>query len=382
MERNLFVSALPKTKLDAVDSLGVYIFTNIQLVDYDLNSSSAQNRWIRDFSDNLSNTAKSDLKLLRTVFAHGVILRDFYIKKNFDLTMNWDAFIDWWKQLDKSAMMELIIYGIKETIDYYYKYLPRMPIVEEVMQEVYLDEKQLQDPDNRKKAVKAVLLSWSVSVEEADNIAEDYDNVVYIKESIIRLLHSFWNAGLERQWEEKQEKLAAWARQQKSLLAKTYRTNGEAIFEITGLYPDTTELENINRAEFLTFIPVSNMERLLSFIQFDKHVYLMFDPQVETGGNKEKLADYYAAFEGLGDKTRLQIIDLLTENKEMFAQQMIQQLNLKQSTVSRHLNQLQQSNLVMVHQEGNTKYFSLNRNELQKVAESFHSFLNRERRGE
>lgn len=374
MERNLFVSALPKTELDAIHSLGVYIFTNIQLADYNLNSSSVQNKWIRDFSDSLSDAAKNNLKLLRTVFAHGVILRDFYIQKTADLTMDWDAFIGWWKQLDESAMQELIIYGIRETMDYYYKYLPRMPIVEEMMQEVYLEEKRLHDPDNRKKAVKAVLLSWSVSVEEADKIAEVYDNLTFIKESIIRLIRAFWDSGLKEQWEKKQKILKTWVRQHEFLLRKIYRTNEEAIFEITGLYPDTTN--NINRAERLTFIPVCNMERLLSFIQFDKHVYLMFDPQIETDGNKEKLADYYTAFEGLGDRTRLQIIDLLAENKEMFAQQIIQQLNLKQSTVSRHLNQLQQSGLVTVHQEGNTKYFSLNRDELKKVAESFHSFLN------
>ncbi|CEI83599.1 hypothetical protein J18TS1_04570 [Oceanobacillus oncorhynchi subsp. incaldanensis] len=376
MERNLFVPALPKTELDAVRSLGVYIFTNIQLADYDLNSSSAQNRWIRSLSDNLSDNANNDLKLLRTVFAHGVILRDFYIQKTADLTMDWDAFIDWWKQLEESDMMELLIYGIRETMDYYYKYLPRIPVVEEAMREVYLDERQLQDPDNRKKAVKAVLLSWSVPIEKVENNAADYDSLSDIKESIIRLIRAFWAAGLKKQWEEKQKMLAAWVRQQESLLSKSYRTNGEAIFAITGLYPDTAELENINRAEMITFVPVCNMERLLSFIQFDKHVYLMFDPQIETAGNKEKLADYYTAFEGLGDRTRLQIIDLLAENKEMFAQQIIQQLNLKQSTVSRHLNQLLQSGLVMVHQEGNTKYFSLNRDELKKVAESLHSFSN------
>lgn len=105
--------------------------------------------------------------------------------------MDWDAFIDWWKQLEESDMMELLIYGIRETMDYYYKYLPRIPVVEEAMQEVYLDERQLQDPDNRKKAVKAVLLSWSVPIEKVENNAADYDSLSDIKESIIRLIRAF-----------------------------------------------------------------------------------------------------------------------------------------------------------------------------------------------
>ncbi|WP_152658185.1 helix-turn-helix transcriptional regulator [Oceanobacillus sp. CFH 90083] len=274
--------------------------------------------------------------------------------------------MDWWEQLDESAMLELIIYGIRETMDYYYKYLPCMPAVEEA---------SLKDPDNRKRAVKAVLLSWSVPAEETGNIAQTYDDVFFIKRRIISLLNSFWEAGLKKQWRGMRENLSGWIRQHKSLLTKAYCTNREAIFEITGLYPDTSELEKINRAEFLTFIPAANMERLLSFTQFDQHVYLMFAPQAEAEEKKEKLADHNAAFEGLGDVTRLQILDLLAENKEMFAQQIVQQLNLKQSTVSRHLNQLHQSNLVMIHQVGNTKYFSVNREEINKVAASLSLFL-------
>ncbi|WP_339282262.1 metalloregulator ArsR/SmtB family transcription factor [Oceanobacillus sp. FSL K6-3682] len=376
MERHLLIPAFPKTELNAVNSLAINLFTNIQLVDYYLNGSSKQNDWIRNFSADLSETSKKDLKLLRTVFAHSVILRDFYIKKNSDLTGNWDLFIQWWEQLDEADILALVIYGIRETMDYYHKYIPRMLAVEEVMQEVRLEEESLfQDSDMRRQAVKAVLLSWSVPIEKINKLAEHYDNLSFIKESIIRLLRTFWNSGVNQQWQSNQRALVTWVRQHETLLKKSYPTNGAAIFEITGLYPDTSELEKINRAEYLTFIPSSNLERLLTFTRFDKHIYLMFDPKVEAGRNKEKLSGYSSAFEGLGDITRLQIIDLLAENKEMFAQQIIQQLNLKQSTVSRHLNQLQQANLVTVHQEGNTKYFSINEDELKKVAATLNSFL-------
>ncbi len=167
MERHLLIPAFPKTKLNAVNSLAINLFTNIQLVDYYLNGSSKQNDWIRNLSADLSETSKKDLKLLRTVFAHSVILRDFYIKKNSDLTGNWDLFIQWWEQLDEADILALVIYGIRETMDYYHKYIPRMLAVEEVMQEVRLEEESLfQDSDMRRQAVKAVLLSWSVPIEK------------------------------------------------------------------------------------------------------------------------------------------------------------------------------------------------------------------------
>lgn len=96
----------------------------------------------------------------------------------------------------------------------------------------------------------------------------------------------------------------------------------------------------------------------------------MFEPTSTNdyaSAEKNNSAEVNLAFEGLGDSTRLQIIHLLAKNDEMFAQQIVNELNLKQSSVSRHLNYLHKTNLVSVRQEGNTKYYSINQNEIKKV---------------
>ncbi|GEL77645.1 ArsR/SmtB family transcription factor [Tenuibacillus multivorans] len=377
MERDFFMSAYPQTKLNTEESLGVSIFTNIQLIDYFLNNPTVQtSEWIKDFSNRLPESVKDDLRILRTLFAHGVILRDFYIKSMNHLNQDWDDFISWWKELSKEELLELVIYGIREVMDYYYKYLPTNPSVEKIMKEVSLEEDQLKNAKNRENAIKAVLESWSV--ERIGEILPIYKDLTEIKERIVRLLVGFWESGFREYWESNKNRLSEWKLKNIIQMSKSFGTNEEAIFKITGLYPDTSEIEKINRVHVLTFIPVPNMGRLLSFAELDKHGYIMFDPFLDSSEenvNDIKTMDFNLAFEGLGDSTRLQIINLLAKNKEMFAQQIVTKLNMKQSTVSRHLNQLHQSNLVIIRQEGSTKYFSINKAEINKVINILETFL-------
>ena len=369
MERNFLIAAYPQPNLNIKESLGISIFTNIQLIDYCLNTTSTQSSSLIDLSNSLSNHAKEDLQILRTVFAHGVILRDYFIKHAQDLSQDWDSFIRWWKQLDDEQVIALIIYGVKESMDYYYKNLPSMPTVERTMTQVSLETEQLHLKSNREKAIKAVLQSWSV--ENIDQILPLYNDIAGIKKRIINLLKEVWTSGFNVTWKSKKKRIVEWLSMSTSLLTKSYGTNEEAIYTVTGLYPDTNEIEKINRAKSLTFVPVSHMGRMITYYELNNHIYLMFEPslpeQHEIHSAELKTNDYYSAFEGLGDATRLQILNLLSEFNEMYAQQIVNELNMKQSTVSRHLNQLHQSNLVTVRQDGNTKYFSINKDEIIKV---------------
>ncbi|MFA1822007.1 ArsR/SmtB family transcription factor [Virgibacillus oceani] len=378
MERNLFTAAFPETKLNTEHSLGINLMTNIQLADYFINSSTYPSEWIKRFSNELHPTVIADLKLLRTVFAHGVILRDFYICKQPNVNQNWEQFIGWWKGLSKEEVLELIIYGIRETMDYYFKYLSPMPTVERTMERVSLDEEKLRDSLNRRQALRAVLQSWSV-----DDIKETlplYEDTGLIKNRMVRLLEGFWQSGFKDLWTRESERLSDWQSENKELVFKSYPTNVEAIFEVTGLYPDTNELDKVNRAKELLFIPVTNLGRLIVLYHSNEQLYVMFEPGIrnskkESWVGKEKLSEFYSLFEGLGDKTRLQMIELIDENKEMFAQQIVQKLGMKQSTVSRHLNQLHQSGIVNIRQEGTTKYFSINKKEFRRVSKFLDTIL-------
>ncbi|HLS09804.1 metalloregulator ArsR/SmtB family transcription factor [Lentibacillus sp.] len=378
MEKSLFIPAYPSPNLNIEQSLGVNLLTNIQLTDYFLNSSTHTSDWLKDFSSQLPEQVINDLRLLRTVFAHGVILRGYYIKSHDHLNQDWNEFIGWWQTMPEEQVLELLIYGIRETMSYYYHYLPRMPLVEATMKDVSLAEDKLKDPENRHRAIKAVLESWSV--EDTEDSLAFYDDLELVKDKIIQLIEGFWTSGFKELWEDEHKRLCEWRHHNEKTFSKSYRTNDEALLEVTGLYPDTNEMDQVKRAKKMTFIPVLNLGRLLTFENINQHMYVMFEPSTHTSKkevnvSEQHYANIFAAFEGMGDRTRLQILGLLAENKAMFAQQIVNKLEMKQSTISRHLNQLHKSGLVSVRKEGNTKYFSIDKDVMREVINVLETLL-------
>src|SRR5699024_7189743 len=181
-------------------------------------------------------------------------------------------------------------------------------------------------------------------------------------------------------WEDEHKRLCEWRHHNEKTFSKSYRTNDEALLEVTGLYPDTNEMDQVKRAKKMTFIPVLNLGRLLTFENINQHMYVMFEPSTHTSKkevnvSEQHYANIFAAFEGMGDRTRLQILGLLAENKAMFAQQIVNKLEMKQSTISRHLNQLHKSGLVSVRKEGNTKYFSIDKDVMREVINVLETLL-------
>ena len=375
--RYFFITTYPETKFSIQSSLGISLLTNIQLVDYFLNSATDEAQEIKDLAKRLPEGVKEDLRILRTVFAHGVILRDFYIRNTDKIDHEWEAFFGWWETLNEDQVLDLIIFGIMEAMDYYDKNMRPIPAVEEILKDVCLDKEKLKDSTNRKQALKAVLKSWAV--ENIGEILPIYQDTREVKERVIRLLKGFWKFGFHDVWQNKRKFIAEWINNNRSLTHRAYATNEEAIYKMTGLYPDSKETDRINRAEYLTFVPVPNMGRLLSISEFEGRIYLMFEPprKVESNGSFkiDGEDEYLVAFEGLGDTTRIQIIQLLATHKEMYAQQIVKELGLSQSTVSRHLNHLQQANLVTIRQDGNTKYYSINKTTIQNMVHVLESFL-------
>src|SRR5699024_8909564 len=174
MKRDFFIPAYPSPNINMEQSLGVNLLSNIQLTDYFLNSSDHSSKWLKEFTKQMPESIIEELRVIRTIFAHGVILRQYYIKNHDNLNEDWDRFITWWKEMSEEQMLDLLIYGIRETLDYYYQFLPRIPLVEETMEDVSLDEEALKDPVNRRRAIIAVLQSWSVeNVEEFQSLYDD-----------------------------------------------------------------------------------------------------------------------------------------------------------------------------------------------------------------
>ena len=83
--------------------------------------------------------------------------------------------------------------------------------------------------------------------------------------------------------------------------------------------------------------------------------------------DEKKYSKYFKAF---GDPSRLKIISILSA-KEMTVNEIVDQMNLSQPTVSRHLAILREAEVVIDRRDGQKVYYSLNKNTVQTCCTGF-----------
>ena len=76
-------------------------------------------------------------------------------------------------------------------------------------------------------------------------------------------------------------------------------------------------------------------------------------------------------FKALANEERLQIVQLLQLNTEMFAQDIERHFFLEQSTTSHHLNVLRRTGIANTRKEGRKVFYSLNTPFVSEMMEKF-----------
>ncbi|MEE1117892.1 ArsR/SmtB family transcription factor [Methanosphaera sp.] len=72
----------------------------------------------------------------------------------------------------------------------------------------------------------------------------------------------------------------------------------------------------------------------------------------------------------LGEPKRIEIINL-TSKKEMCANHILKKFEITQPTLSHHMKQLTECNLINVRKDGKMSYYSLNKDTLNEYLEFF-----------
>jgi DNA-binding transcriptional ArsR family regulator len=85
------------------------------------------------------------------------------------------------------------------------------------------------------------------------------------------------------------------------------------------------------------------------------------------------IQDLFPPLKALSDETRLQILSLL-DGRELYAQEIVEQLDISQSAVSRHLKLMSSGGLLNIRREDSMKYYSINRDTLVAVADRLKGF--------
>lgn len=106
-------------------------------------------------------------------------------------------------------------------------------------------------------------------------------------------------------------------------------------------------------------------------------LYIWFTLPWEKGGKvlseiKKRQEEVYLGFKTLGDKTRLEILELLAQ-KPLCNSELAEELNLTRATISQHLNILRTMNIIEGEQEKNKIYYQIN---LERIKQLFSDFYN------
>lgn len=183
------------------------------------------------------------------------------------------------------------------------------------------------------------------------------------KERLINLLTRFWEAYYGQDFESHREAIAhsvAYHRQQ------TYPRNFTDLFrQVTGraLPPETRDYvqEHLKEIERVIFSPCAHLGLYFQITLSYPTLVVAFNYRTTPVQEREGRAavELFPPLKALADETRLRILSLLQE-REMYAQEIIEAVGLTQSTVSRHLQLLERTELVATRQVRRTKFYRIN----------------------
>lgn len=139
--------------------------------------------------------------------------------------------------------------------------------------------------------------------------------------------------------------------------------------------------QKLKKATVLTFIPSAHLGPYIAWMprDDDTRMIIFFGVRQPKNAKVQSLAlsrsELLVRLNALADETRLRILELLTENPEMCAQDFINRLELSQSSASRHLRQLTASGYISERRRDVAKCYSLNPERVEDTIQALRTFL-------
>jgi hypothetical protein len=125
----------------------------------------------------------------------------------------------------------------------------------------------------------------------------------------------------------------------------------------------------------ITFVPSCYVGPYVAFSHHRQDLVLFYNCRATppAAGVAEATA-LYPPLRALADETRLQILSLL-RGRELYAQEIVDQLDISQPAVSRHLNLMATAGILKIRREGNAKYYSVDGERLARLADALRTLV-------
>ena len=187
-----------------------------------------------------------------------------------------------------------------------------------------------------------------------------------LKARVIAALERFWREAYAEEYESTR---ALMERSVARSEAKYRDTSFQETFTaVTGRLVPEPIAEVLPGISLVVFIPSCYVGPYVAYTQSAENLYLFYNcrstPASETTVD---VASLYPPLKALADETRLQILTLL-QGRELYAQEIVEQLDISQPAVSRHLNLLATAGVLRIRREGNARFYSVDGEALRRLA--------------
>lgn len=204
-----------------------------------------------------------------------------------------------------------------------------------------------------------------------------------LKAMMINYLKKMWVNYLEPEWKRSERLMNEVAR---ALTAIEYKGMNafDAVEAVTGrnMRGKNGKLTDcLERSTELYFVPTTHLGPYIGwFPGGDYRTVVFFGARLPQDTKLAPTPDLnrgelLVRLNALADDTRLQILEMLTESEELCAQDFINNLNLSQSSASRHLRQLTASGFISERRRDVAKCYSLNQDRIEDTIKTIRLFL-------
>lgn len=139
------------------------------------------------------------------------------------------------------------------------------------------------------------------------------------------------------------------------------------------------ELNWMRKASRVIFVPSFHMGPYLGRRITKNAMYIFFSPKIAEGMELSSpdltRADIHTRLTTLSDDVRLQILKMLTRQVELSSKQIMEDLNLTQSSASRHLKQLSATGFLKERRQNSAKIYSLDKSFVSRTLDAVSNYL-------
>jgi hypothetical protein len=187
-----------------------------------------------------------------------------------------------------------------------------------------------------------------------------------LKTRLMKALERFWHAAYAEEYQSTHSLMErSVARNEAKYRSSDFR---ETFTAVTGRLVPEPIVDTLPDTANVVFIPSCYVGPYVAYTQSANNLYLFYNcrstPASETTVD---VASLYPPLKALADETRLQILTLL-QGRELYAQEIVEQLDISQPAVSRHLNLLATAGVLRIRRDGNARYYTVDGETLRRLA--------------